>query len=122
MKKTTMKLVMLLVILLVSTNSMVLAKEDNSSNAKISYATNSNGAISANVAVTDEENANVAVTEENIADEIVVNETENVVITKTPMPTKQAAPIPVDTRKSPGFESIASAIVILSAIYVIRRK
>lgn len=62
---------------------------------------------------------NVAITEP--ADTTTITETP--VDTSVPTDTYPSTPqIPATTPKSPGFEFVVSAIVLLSAIYIIRRR
>jgi hypothetical protein len=127
MQKTVIRLVILFMIILVSTGGIVLGATKNAAdfangtdNAIGTYEPNTTGTYPVETHTI----GNAAVTPEPIdadTDNAETMETYIPEVTQSPRETS-VQNIPVETPKSPGFGYVVSAIVLLSAVYITRRK
>lgn len=122
MRNTTIKLMVLSLILLVSMSSTVLGYGSYATNPPNANGTPVNtSTIDVAGTPTTANTANVAVTETEVQETVVA--TPEVVVTIESTPKETSVPIePVQTPKSPGFGSVVSVVVLLSAMYIAKRK
>jgi hypothetical protein len=120
MKKSTMRLMILSLILLVSTSGIVLGVNNSTANdtgrQTIAH-TNVTGASTAT-------NTAYPVTTVTEIKKMPVSTPEKVIVTDTPISPKDTSvpQKPVTTPKSPGLGPVVSIVVILSAMYISKRK
>lgn len=137
MKKAAIKLTILSIILLVSISGIVLgAVYDNTnvSTENSTYVTTNTTNVTEQQTVSDvvsnttnlteeqsaADNANVTTTDSGI--EETVEATPEGVADTIPAPQETSVPQPVQTKKSPGFESVGAVALLLLAMYVSKRR
>jgi hypothetical protein len=137
MKKAAIRLAILSVILFVSTSGIVLGAVYDNTNVSTE---NSTTVTSNTTNVTEQQtvsdvksnttnlteeqsaadNANVTATDSGI--EETVEATPEGIADTIPAPEETSVPLPVQTPKSPGFESVGAVALLLLAMYVSKRK
>lgn len=129
MKKTAIKLAILSIVLLVSISGIALGAvntdipNQNSTDVVNDTAINDTANVTEEQTVSgvtsDTENA----TEQNVTSiEATVDATPESIADTIPAPQETSVPQPVQTPKSPGFESVGSAALLLLAMYVNKRR
>lgn len=116
MRKTAIKFMILSITLLLSISSIALGESDSVTAIGDIGGTNTANTTSTNT-------NNVAINETQIG-ETPVSTSEDLTVAEDTYPPSETGDNekPVETPKSPGFESVALIMVLLSAIYIIRRR
>ena len=124
MKKTTIRCLVLSMMMIVSMSSIVLGTTNNVSadNATINTS-NTMGNTTVDVTSNDTSNATVSSTTTEIPVGTAM-QTPVSTATQIPVGTAMQTPVstPIATPKSPGFESVLSAVAFVSTLYIFKKK